>query len=144
MDGYIAILAGAAGMVEVNKLMRSERAVQVAFCRRGCAEQSVVQDTLDACTGQNNMEMYRAVAQIASRLGVHRSTILRNLADIQAPVSEAHGRYFIDREAYLVNLRLTLHEALSVHLAGRLMATCMDRANPHAAAAALRKPGLAG
>lgn len=81
-------------------------------------------------------------AQIASRLGVHRSTILRNLADIQAPVSEANGRYFIDREAYLVNLRLTLHEALSVHLAGRLMATRMDRANPHAAAA-LRKLGLA-
>jgi len=81
-------------------------------------------------------------AQIANRLGVHRSTVLRNLADIQAPIFESNGRYFIDREAYLVNLRLTLHEAFSMHLAGRLMATRIDRENPHAAAA-LRKLGLA-
>lgn len=67
MDGYIAILAGAAGMVEVNKRVRSERAVQVAFGRKGCAEQSVVQDTLDACTEQNVMEMHRAMAQIFRR-----------------------------------------------------------------------------
>lgn len=67
MDGYIAILAGAAGMVEVNKRVRSERAVQVAFGRKGCAEQSVVQDTLDACTEQNVVEMHRAMAQIFRR-----------------------------------------------------------------------------
>ena len=46
LDGYIAILAGAQGMVEVNKRVRSERALQVAFGRKSCAEQSVVQDTL--------------------------------------------------------------------------------------------------
>lgn len=67
MDGYIAILAGAAGMVEVNKRVRAERAVQVAFGRKGCAEQSVVQDTLDACTEQNVMEMHRAMEQIFRR-----------------------------------------------------------------------------
>lgn len=64
MDGYIAILAGAAGMVEVNKRVRSERAVQVAFGRNSCAEQSVVQDTLDACTEQNVVEMHPAMEQI--------------------------------------------------------------------------------
>jgi hypothetical protein len=63
-DGYIAILAGAQGMVEVNKRVRAERAVQVAFGRKSCAEQSVVQDTLDACTDQNVTEMHRAMAQI--------------------------------------------------------------------------------
>lgn len=47
MDGYIAILAGAAGMAEVNKRVRSERAVQVVFGRKGCAEQSVVQDQMN-------------------------------------------------------------------------------------------------
>lgn len=66
-DGYIAILAGAAGMVEVNKRVRAERAVQVAFGRKGCAEQSVVQDTLDACTEQNVAEMHRAMEQIFRR-----------------------------------------------------------------------------
>jgi hypothetical protein len=67
MDGYIAILAGASGMVEVNKRVRAERAVQVAFGRKGCAEQSVVQDTLDACTEQNVVEMHRAMEQIFRR-----------------------------------------------------------------------------
>ena len=63
-DGYIAILAGAQGMVEVNKRVRAERAVQVAFGRTSCAEQSVIQDTLDACTDQNVTEMHRAMEQI--------------------------------------------------------------------------------
>lgn len=67
MDGYIAILAGAAGIVEVNKRVRAERAVQVAFGRTGCAEQSVVQDTLDACTEQNVTEMHRAMEHIFRR-----------------------------------------------------------------------------
>lgn len=66
-DGYIAILAGAQGMVEVNKRVRAERAVQVAFGRQGCAEQSVVQDTLDACSEQNVTEMHHAMAQIFRR-----------------------------------------------------------------------------
>lgn len=81
-------------------------------------------------------------AEISRRLGVHRSTILRNLADISAPIYEDQGRIFIDREAYLINLRLSLHEALSIHLAGRFMANCMDRRNPHVASA-LRKLGIA-
>ena len=81
-------------------------------------------------------------AQIARRLGVHRSTIHRNLADLNAPVFEEDGRIVIDREAYLVNLRLNLHEALAIHLAGRLMATRLDRQNPHAASA-FRKLGIA-
>jgi predicted DNA-binding transcriptional regulator YafY len=80
-------------------------------------------------------------SQIAQRLGVNRSTISRNLVDLSAPVYEENGRIFIDRESYLVNLHLTLHEALVVHLAGRLMATSLDRRNPHAAAA-FRKLGL--
>jgi hypothetical protein len=67
LDGYIAILAGAQGIVEVNKRVRSERALQVAFGRKSCAEQSVVQDTLDACNDQNVVEMHQAIAQIFRR-----------------------------------------------------------------------------
>lgn len=80
-------------------------------------------------------------AEIARRLGVNRSTILRNLVDLPAPIYEESGRYFIDRESYLINVRFSLHEAMAVHLASRLLSTRMDRQNPHAAAA-LRKLGL--
>ena len=64
LDGFIAILTGATGMVEVNKRVRSERALQVAFGRTGCAEQSVIQDTLDASTDENVVEMEHAMDKI--------------------------------------------------------------------------------
>ena len=81
-------------------------------------------------------------AEIARRLGVNRSTIHRNIRDLDAPIYEDQGRLFIDRKGYLIDVRFTLHEALSVHLAARLLATVLDRQNPHAAAA-LRKLSIA-
>jgi hypothetical protein len=66
-DGLIAILAGAQGLVEINKRVRSDPALQTAFGRKGCAEQSVVQETLDACTTQNVEQMHKAVDQIYRR-----------------------------------------------------------------------------
>ncbi|MBN2388199.1 MAG: CRISPR-associated helicase Cas3' [Anaerolineales bacterium] len=84
-------------------------------------------------------------AEIARKLGVDRSTVNRYFRDMpnQFPYYEnGDGRLFIDRQAYLVNVRLGLHEAMAVHLATRMLATRMDRKNPHAASA-LRKLGLA-
>ena len=82
-------------------------------------------------------------AEIARRVGVSRSTILRDLTSLPPHVfQEPNGRLKIDREAYLINVRFSLHEAMSVHLASRLLATRMDRQNPHAAAA-LRKLAVA-
>ena len=81
-------------------------------------------------------------AKIAQLLKVNPSTISRNLRDIQAPIYEENGRLFLDRRADLINLHLSLHEALSIHLAARLLATNLDRQNGHAASA-LRKIGTA-
>ena len=60
-DAFIAVLAGAHGLVEVNTRVRSDEALQRAFGREGCAEQSVVQETLSACTGENVRQMEEAV-----------------------------------------------------------------------------------
>lgn len=49
-DAFVALLAGAHGLVEINGRLRPDAALQAAFGRTACAEQSVVQDTLDACT----------------------------------------------------------------------------------------------
>ena len=84
-------------------------------------------------------------SEIARRLKVHRSTINRYLPDLTqrfAIYETDDGRLAIDRDHYLMNVRLTLHESMAVHLAARLMATRTDKQNPHAAAA-LRKLGLA-
>lgn len=74
-------------------------------------------------------------SEIARRMNVNRSTIFRYLPDLteHAPIFEEDGRLYINRESFLVNLRLNLHEALSLHLAVRLLTNHMERHNPHAA-----------
>jgi CRISPR-associated endonuclease/helicase Cas3 len=83
-------------------------------------------------------------AEIARRLGVNRSTIHRYLPDLNrfCVYETDDGRLAIDRDHYLAHVRLTLHEAMALHLAARLMATRTDKHNPHAASA-LRKLGVA-
>lgn len=83
-------------------------------------------------------------SEIAKRLNVNRSTVHRYLPDLtqNAPVFEEDGRLFIDRKAYLVNLKLNLYEALSLHLAARLLTNRMERHNLHTASL-LRKLSLA-
>src|SRR5215212_1609796 len=44
-DAFITLLTGAQGLVEINTRLRSDPAVQRAFGRTSCAEQSVVQET---------------------------------------------------------------------------------------------------
>ena len=51
-DAFISILAGAHGLSEINTRLRSDPALQRAFGRSACADQSVVQDTLNACTAE--------------------------------------------------------------------------------------------
>jgi hypothetical protein len=59
-DAFIAILAGAHGLAEINTRVRSDTALQRSFGRESCAEQSVVQETLDACTVENVRQMKHA------------------------------------------------------------------------------------
>lgn len=83
-------------------------------------------------------------AEIARRVDVHRATIHRYLPDLDrfCVYETPDGKLAIDRDHYLTDVRLTLHEAMAFHLAARLMATRTDKHNPHAASA-LRKLGLA-
>ena len=83
-------------------------------------------------------------AEIARRIGVNRSTVMRYLPDLErfAIIEGDDGRLSIDRDSYLADVQFTLHEAMAVHLASRLMATQTDKHNPHAASA-LRKLGIA-
>lgn len=83
-------------------------------------------------------------ADIARKLQVNRSTVGRYFVDLPGHIylDDLDGnKWKVDREGYLVNVRFNLHEALAIHLATRLLATRMDRQNPHAAAA-LRKLGV--
>jgi hypothetical protein len=59
-DACIALLAGAHGLVEINGRVRPDPALQAAFGRCACAEHSVVQDTLDACTTETVQQLEAA------------------------------------------------------------------------------------
>src|SRR6266581_6494789 len=63
-DAFISILAGAHGLCEINTRLRSDPALQAAFGRTACADQSVVQDTLNACTAAQVKKMEQALQTI--------------------------------------------------------------------------------
>jgi hypothetical protein len=63
-DALISMLAGAHGLVEINTRLRADVALQRAFGRSRCAEQSVVQDTLNASTAENVKQMEQAMNSI--------------------------------------------------------------------------------
>jgi hypothetical protein len=64
---WIALLAGAEGVVDLNRLVRADPALQRAFGQPACAEQSTVQDTLDAATATTVTQMEAALATIFRR-----------------------------------------------------------------------------
>ncbi len=63
-DCFIGILAGAKGIADINRVLRADPALQRAFGRRACAEQSTLQDTLNACTPETVAEMEAATDQV--------------------------------------------------------------------------------
>ena len=60
-DAFIGLLTGAHGLVEINTRLRSDPVLQAAFGRTACADQSLVQQTLDACTAENVKQMEQAM-----------------------------------------------------------------------------------
>lgn len=63
-DAFLLLLSGAHRMVEINTRLRADPALCQAFGRPQCAEQSVVQDTLDACSEENVCQMQQALTAI--------------------------------------------------------------------------------
>lgn len=68
-DAFIALLAGASGLCEINTRVRADAALQRAFGRSSCAEQSTVQETLSACTKENIRQMREALNLILRHCG---------------------------------------------------------------------------
>ena len=69
LDAFINILAGGHGLVEINTRVRPDYSLQRAFGRETCAEQSLVSDTLNACTVETVGQMRQALQEIYHRHG---------------------------------------------------------------------------
>src|SRR5215213_62007 len=84
-DAFIAILSGAHGLSEINTRVRSDTALQRAFGLSSCAEQSVVQETLDACTVENVRQMkhaFKSLTRAHSRAYRHPYRVKLQLLDV--------------------------------------------------------------
>ena len=65
----LTVLAGGQGLVEINTRLRPDRGLLRAFGCRGCAEQSVVSRTLNACTEADVIAMREAQRELLQRHG---------------------------------------------------------------------------
>jgi hypothetical protein len=63
-DAFIAIMAGGHGVVEINTRVRSDEALQRAFGRDGCADQSTVSATLNCATSETVAQLRAAQQQV--------------------------------------------------------------------------------
>jgi hypothetical protein len=68
-DLFINILAGGHGIADINNRVRADQAMQLAFGRKACAEQSTISETLNASTGENVLEFARALKEIYQKHG---------------------------------------------------------------------------
>jgi Transposase DDE domain group 1 len=69
LDAFITMLAGGHGLVESNTRVRPEPAIQLAFGRQDCAEQSTISETFNACTPENVEQLRQALKIILHQQG---------------------------------------------------------------------------
>jgi hypothetical protein len=70
LDALSGILCGAKTMAQHNVTIRTDRAVQRAFGRSGCAEQSTIARTLRACTAEHVVQLEKVSWYSLKRYGV--------------------------------------------------------------------------
>ncbi len=91
------------GLVEINTRLRSDPALQQAFGRQACAQQSVVQQTLDACTAANVAQMQAALTTIFrqhSRAYQHNYRRAWQLLDVDITGLPCGKRAELSRKGY--------------------------------------------
>jgi Transposase DDE domain group 1 len=69
LDALSGILCGAKTIAQNNITIRTDRAVQRAFGRTGCAEQSTIARTLRACTAENVTQLEQVAWYYLKRYG---------------------------------------------------------------------------
>jgi len=69
LDCFVNILAGGHGLNELNLRVRPDVALQAAFGRHHCADQSTISRTLNVCTGETVAQLRQANEAIRRQYG---------------------------------------------------------------------------
>ena len=120
-DAFIAILAGAHGLVEVNTRLRSDPALQRAFGRAACADQSTIQATLNAGTAESVAQLTGALTAIYRQHGQgyrHNYAQRRQLLDVDLSGLPCGPKAALATKGYFANQRNRRGRQL-----GRVLAT---------------------
>jgi hypothetical protein len=102
-DAFVAILTGAHGLSEINTRLRPDPTLQRSFGRSTCAEYSLVQDTLDACTAENVEELRRVVTSLFrehSRAARHDYSASLQVLDLDMTGLPCGPRAELSRKGY--------------------------------------------
>jgi hypothetical protein len=102
-DAFVAILAGAHGLSEIDTKLRADLTLQRAFGRWTCAEYSLVQDTLDACTPESVEQFRRVVTSLFhehSRAARHDYSASLHLLDLDMTGLPCGPRAELSRKGY--------------------------------------------
>ncbi|MDQ2830203.1 MAG: hypothetical protein M3Y74_14310 [Chloroflexota bacterium] len=144
-DGFIAILTGAHGLVEINTRLRSDPALQAAMGRTGCAEQSVVQQTLDACTPETVAQMEDALDEIYRQHGAgYRHDYAQSWQLLDADISGAPcgPKAACATKGYFAKQRNRRGRQIGRVLASHYSEVVVDRLFPGTTQLAAALPGL--
>jgi hypothetical protein len=63
-DGFIGMLSGITGLYLIDKVVRADPALQLAFGRSKCAQQATIHDTFQACQPNNVAQLRTAITMI--------------------------------------------------------------------------------
>jgi hypothetical protein len=102
-DAFVAILTGAHGLSEIDTRLRADPTLQRSFGRSTCAEYSLVQDTLDACTPQNVEQLRRVVTSLFrehARAARHDYSAALHLLDLDMTGLPCGPKAEISRKGY--------------------------------------------
>lgn len=102
-DAFVAILAGAHGLSEINTRLRADSTLQHAFGRQTCAEYSLVQDTLDASTAENVEQLRYVVTSLFrehSRAARHDYSAALQVLDLDMTGLPCGPRAELSRKGY--------------------------------------------
>jgi len=129
-DAWITILAGAHGLVEVNTRLRSDPALQQAFGRSACAEQSTIQATLNACSDETLAQLTTALTAIYrqhSRGYQHHYQDHRQLLDVDLSGMPCGPKAALATKGYFAKARNRRGRQLGRVLATRYAEIVVDQ-----------------
>ncbi len=144
-DGFITIMMGAHGLVEINTRLRSDHALQRAVGRGACAEQSTVQQTLDACTPETVAQMEDALDEIYRQHGAgyrHDYALQWQLLDADISGAPYGPKAACATKGYFAKQRNRCGRQIGHVLASHYGEVVVDRFFPGTTQLAAALPGL--